>query len=62
MTTPARVKLLNRISLSLAIIVVAGSTAYVVTEQQWFESAVSADADGGFAFVDVIRNRLSHHR
>jgi uncharacterized membrane protein len=54
-------ELANRISLALAVLVVTGSTLYVVAEQPWFPSSPAVAAQD-FPFIGIIRDKLSHHR
>ncbi len=49
------------VSACLAVLVVTGSTLYVVSEQPWFQANVRTAA-GDFPFVGIIRDKFSHHR
>jgi hypothetical protein len=48
--------------LTLAMLVVTGSTLYVVSEQPWFQNSSLGNVIGDMPLPGVIRCRLSHHR
>jgi hypothetical protein len=62
MKRPALVVWANRLSVSLAVAVVLGSSAYVASEQPWFQDASFANLNTSFPALGIIRDKLSHHR
>jgi hypothetical protein len=53
---------LNRVSASLAVIVVAGATRYVASEQPWLQPSAIAHEFNAVQPLGAIRSLLSRHR
>jgi hypothetical protein len=62
MKPPGWVRWANRLSVSLAIAVVLGSSAYVAAARPWFQDSSLANLDTSFPALGIIRDKLSHHR